>query len=142
MEECDPCGVVIGIQAILVDWLHDEVEGLREPKEEDDVDDREGEHVSSDHGEDHGDERPGQFDCPETKLSSGGSVLRWMLPCKEEKVEPASRDSKDQKGLLDHPVVLGAHYIFRILSILLVSGGALFHPYIFRFQPVLSLIKI
>ena len=58
-------------------------------------------------------------------------MLRWMLPCKEEKVEPASRDSKDQKGLLDHPVVLGAHYIFRILSILLFSGGALFRPYIF-----------
>ena len=65
VEEGNPCGVVLGVWTILVYRLHDEVECLREPKEEDDVDDREGEHVSSDHGEDHGDERPRQFDRPE-----------------------------------------------------------------------------
>ena len=66
MEECDPGGVVVGVQTLVVHRLHDEVECLRKPKKEDDVDDREGEHVSSDHGEDHGDKRAGQFDRPET----------------------------------------------------------------------------
>ena len=50
-----------------------------------------------------------------------------MLPRKEEEVEPASRDSKYQKRLLDHPVVLGAHDIFRVFSLNL-GGGALFRP--------------
>ena len=50
-----------------------------------------------------------------------------MLPGKEEEVEPASRDGKYQKRLLDHPVVLGAHDIFGIFSLNL-SDGALFRP--------------
>ena len=65
VEESHPGGVVRGVQALVVHRLHDEVEGLREPEEEDDVDDREGEHVSRDHGEDHGDKGPGQLDRPE-----------------------------------------------------------------------------
>ena len=51
-----------------------------------------------------------------------------VLPRKEEEVEPASRDGKDKKWFLNHPVVLGAHDIFRIFSLNL-SGRALFRPY-------------
>ena len=65
VEESNPGGVVRGVQTLVVHRLHDEVEGLREPEEEDDVDDREGEHVSRDHGKDHGDKGPGQLDRPE-----------------------------------------------------------------------------
>ena len=41
------------------------MERLGEAKEENDVDDGECEHVSRDHGEDHGDKGPGQLDRPE-----------------------------------------------------------------------------
>ena len=39
VEESNPGGVVRGVQALVVHRLHDEVECLREPEEEDDVDD-------------------------------------------------------------------------------------------------------
>ena len=39
VEECDPGGVVVGVQTFVVHRLHDEVECLREAEEEDDVDD-------------------------------------------------------------------------------------------------------
>ena len=39
VEESNPGGVVRGVQAPVVHRLHDEVEGLRESEEEDDVDD-------------------------------------------------------------------------------------------------------
>ena len=49
VEERHPGCVVLLEQLALVVSLHDEVKGLREAEEEDDIDDREGEHVSSDH---------------------------------------------------------------------------------------------
>jgi len=45
--------------------LVDEVEGLREAEEEDDVDYGEGGHVAQDHAVDHRHERTGQRDCSE-----------------------------------------------------------------------------
>ena len=39
VEESNPGGVVRGVQTLVVHRLHDEVECLREPEEEDDVDD-------------------------------------------------------------------------------------------------------
>ena len=53
MKQSDPCCHVVGVHALVIRALHDEVEGLREAEEEDDVDDGEGEHVSGDHGKDH-----------------------------------------------------------------------------------------
>ena len=53
VKQSDPCCHVVGVHALVIRALHDEVEGLREAEEEDGVDDREGEHVSSDHGENH-----------------------------------------------------------------------------------------
>ena len=144
VEERNPCSVVFGVKTILVHRLHDEVECLGEPKEEDDVDDREGEHVSSDHGEDHGDERPCQFDRPEASLSSGGQLPdRFYIPCKEEEVEPTSRDSKDQEGFLDHPIILGAGYLFRIILPLNLIDRAHIRPYVcfIKNQYFLSLKK-
>ena len=117
MEESNPGGVVRGVQTLVVHRLHDEVERLREPEEEDDVDDREGEHVSRDHGEDHGDKGPGQLDRPEKK-GCAGRISRH-LPCKEEQVEPAARNSKDQERLLNDPIVLGARYVAVLIIIFL-----------------------
>ena len=91
MEESHPGGVVAPVQVPL-QALHDEVEGLeqenvldinyywlinsclREAKEEDDVDDGEGEHVPGDHGEDHGHEGPGELDGTENIDHTESSV--------------------------------------------------------------------
>ena len=43
----------MSVHSLVICALHDKVERLGEAKEEDDVDDGEGEHVSGDHGEDH-----------------------------------------------------------------------------------------
>ena len=43
----------MGVHSLVIRALHDKVERLGEAKEEDDVDDGEGEHVSGDHGKDH-----------------------------------------------------------------------------------------
>ena len=77
VKQSDPCCHVVGVHALVIRALHDEVEGLREAEEEDDVDDREGEHVSSDHGEDHGDKGPGQLDRPEKQGLCG---LNFQAP--------------------------------------------------------------
>ena len=53
MEQGDPCCHVIGVHSLFICALHDEVECLGEAKEENDVDDGEGEHVTGDHGKDH-----------------------------------------------------------------------------------------
>ena len=45
-------------------------------------------------------------------------IYRYYIPCKEEKVEPTSRNSKDQEGFLKHPIILGARYLFRFILIL------------------------
>ena len=83
--------MVRGVQTLVVHRLHDEVEGLREPEEEDDVDDREGEHVSRDHGEDHGDEGSRQFD------GSG----------KEHEIEPGHRHCEHQQRLFYDAILRG-----------------------------------
>ena len=62
VEQRYPGGHVAGVHPLLVRALHDVVEGLREAKQEDDVDDGEGEHVSGDHGEYHGHKGSSQFD--------------------------------------------------------------------------------
>ena len=41
------------------------------------------------------------------------------LPCKEEQVKPASRNSKDQKRLLNDPIVLGARYVAVLIVVFL-----------------------
>ena len=94
MEESHPGGVVRGVQTLVVHRLHDEVEGLREPEEEDDVDDREGEHVSRDHGKDHGDKGPGQLDRPEKQGLCG---LNFQAPTLQRR---AGRTSSQERQRL------------------------------------------
>ena len=62
VKQSNPCGVISLKQPWGVNALLEEIEGLGESKQDDDVDDGEGEHVSSDHAEDHGHKRPGQLD--------------------------------------------------------------------------------
>ena len=58
----DPSGVVALKPVCLLVAFQDEEESLSEAEEHDAVDDGEGEHVPSDHLEDHGDKRPRQLD--------------------------------------------------------------------------------
>ena len=39
------------------------------------------------------------------------------LPCKEEQVEPAAGNSKDQERLLNDPIILGARYVAVLIII-------------------------
>ena len=92
MEQGDPGGGVGGVHVVFLPVLQHEEERLGETEEEDDVDDRECEHVSGDHGEDHGNEWSSQFDCPG----------------KEHEIEPGHRDSEHQQRLLYNAVLRGA----------------------------------
>ncbi len=65
MEESNPRRVILPVQVRVLVALVDEVEGLREAEEEDDVDYGEGGHVAQDHAVDHRHERTGQRDCSE-----------------------------------------------------------------------------
>ena len=91
MEQSYPGGGVAVVHTVLLSALQHEEEGLGEAEQEDDVDDGECEHVSCDHGEDHGHKGSGQFD------GSG----------KEHEIEPGHRDSKHQQRLLDDAVLRG-----------------------------------
>ena len=92
MEQGDPGGGVGGVHVVLLPVLQHEEERLGETEEEDDVDDRECEHISGDHGEDHGNEWSSQFDCPG----------------KEHEIEPGHGDGEHQQGLLYDAVLSGA----------------------------------
>ena len=91
MEQSYPGGGVAVVHTLLLSTLQHEEEGLGEAEQEDDVDDGECEHVSRDHGEDHGDEGSRQFD------GSG----------KEHEIEPGHRHSEHQQRLLYDPVLRG-----------------------------------
>ena len=60
MEQANPGGVVCPKQIWILVALGYKIESLREAKEEDDVDDGEGGHVSQDHAVDHSHEGTGQ----------------------------------------------------------------------------------
>lgn len=62
MEQSNPSGVIALKQSWLVNAFLEEEEGLGESKEDDNVDDGEGKHVSGDHAEDHRHKRSGQLD--------------------------------------------------------------------------------
>ena len=95
MVALKPVGLLVAFQ--------DEEESLSEAEEHDAVDDGEGEHVPSDHLEDHGDKRPRQLDRsaeeheiePEKRFE--GSQEHLTLP--------AARNGKYQHGFFYVPVV-------------------------------------
>ena len=91
VEQSYPGGRVAVVHTVLLPSLQHEEEGLGEAEEEDDVDDGEGEHVSSDHGEDHGHEGSCQFDGPG----------------KEHEIEPGHRHCEHQQRLLYDAILRG-----------------------------------
>jgi hypothetical protein len=65
VKESNPSCVILPVQIRVLVALVDEVEGLREAEEEDDVDDGEGGHVTQDHAVDHRHEGTRQRDSSE-----------------------------------------------------------------------------
>ena len=101
MEQSNPGRVVLLVKFSIFVALDDEEECLGEPKEANGVDNRECEHVSSDHLEDHGHKRPGQLDrsTEEHEVEPGDKVCEVMSGDKEnEKIKPAARNCEDQHG--------------------------------------------
>ena len=72
MKESDPGQVVVRPQSALLGIAFQyEKEGLGETKQEDDVNDAEGEHVPHDHGVYHDNERTRQLDGAEDEIKKG-----------------------------------------------------------------------
>lgn len=77
LEEAHPgagVGAVRCILDVLVTLVEEEV-GLRKPEHDDDINDGEGKHVTSNHGINHGNEGPSQSDRPLWKLKINRSEL-------------------------------------------------------------------
>ena len=87
MEQGNPCCHIVCIHPLCISALHDEVECLGETKQEDDVDDGEGEHVSCDHGEDHRNKRTRQL-YGSVDVRSEIRTIKCFVPCKEHQIEP------------------------------------------------------
>ena len=113
MKESDPGQVVVRPQSALLGIAFQyEKEGLGETKQEDDVNDAEGEHVPHDHGVYHDNERTRQLDGAEIEVEKRlyvqyeDGTLYVNLPTKEYHVKPRSWNGKDQKGLFNDSISL------------------------------------
>ena len=119
VEQSYPGGHVAPVHSILAGALHDVEEGLGEAKEEDDVDDGECEHVTSDHGEYHGHKWSSQLDSSKNEKYIYYHNNELKSPCKEHQVEPRHWNSEHQQRFLNQSILQST----RLTSTHLLSGG-------------------